>query len=249
MKLIIILFILSLSVNAQDSYIKLKFESEEGDKGADLTFGIHKDATYGLDEQLGEIMAIDTPGPTGYGIFTLLRILDSTNFEPPMALWSIKDLIPYPTENIEHIHNFRVWLDGGRKFTITWEIEGNRIDSAKIQDEMGGQFINVDLNNNESYFWDNTNVSVLNLRLVVWYNDGIKSVRNIENEINIYPNPTSDFIFIDYNFESGELFDIYGRKIKDFYDKNVNTSYLSTGTYFIKLKSGDVVLNKKFIVK
>jgi hypothetical protein len=249
MKFIIILFILSLSANAQDSYIKLKFESEEGDKGSDLLFGIDENASYGVDEELGEYDIISAPPPAGYGIFTLLRFLDSTNYEPPMAIWANKDLIPSPTENIEHIHNFRVWLDGGRKFTITWEIQGNNIDSAKIQDEIGGQFINVDLNNNESYFWDNENVSVLNLRLVVWYNNNIKSVKNIEKKINVYPNPAKDYIFIDYNFESGEIFDIYGRKIKDFYDKNVNTSGLSSGVYFLRIFSGDLVLNKKFVVE
>lgn len=248
-KPILLIIIFTISVFSQNSYIKLSFETDEGDKGSELTFGVHKDATFNLDNELGEFPTINAPPPAGYYIFTLLYFIDSVTYNQPEAMWGNLDLIPIPQDNYNHTHNFRVWLDGGRKFTITWDIVGDNIDSAKIQDINGGQFINIDLMNQESYYWNNENVSTLDLRLVVWYNNSISSVKKIEDEINIFPIPSNYFIYVDYDFERGELYDNNGKKLKDFYDKNVNTSELTSGVYFIRLYSNGLTLHKRFIVE
>lgn len=249
-KLSIILFLTLITI-ANSNTIKLSFITDDGDKGSDLTFGLHKDATFGLDEELGEIFTINAAPPSPYYLFNLLYFNDSTNTDINKrgTTWASKDYIPYPIENKLHIHSFRVWLDGGRKFTINWEINKDNIDSAKIQDENGGQFINIDLMSNDSYKWENELVPSLNLKLLVWYNTSKTSVKSTSEDIIIYPNPANNFINIDKEFSKGEIFNLEGVKVLDFYKKDVNISNLSAGTYFLKLFINDYVLTKKLIIE
>lgn len=244
-KLSIILFLTLITI-ANSNTIKLSFITDDGDKGSDLTFGLHKDATFGLDEELGEIFTINAPPPSPYYISTLLNFYDSTLNS---QIWGNLDLIPYPNQNSKYTHSFRVWLDGGRKFTINWEINKDNIDSAKIQDENGGQFINIDLMSNDSYKWENELVPSLNLKLLVWYNTSKTSVKSTSEDIIIYPNPANNFINIDKEFSKGEIFNLEGVKVLDFYKKDVNISNLSAGTYFLKLFINDYVLTKKLIIE
>lgn len=236
---------------ALSNTIKLSFETDEGDKAGDLIFGLDKNATLGLDEELGEIFTIDAPPPSGYYIMTLCNFLDSTNVDTLKrgTVWSTKDYIPYPIESNLHIHKFRIWLDGGRKFTMKWVIDGDNIDSAKVQDENGAQFINVDLNKLDSYYWNNDLVPSLNLKLLVWYNAKTTSVLTKQEKINVYPNPANDFIYISSDFKRGEIFNLSGNKLIDFDQKEVNISNLTSGTYFLKLFTNDFVLTKKIIVE
>lgn len=246
LKYILIILLCYSTSFAQGTQIKLSFETEDGDKGSDLIFGLHQDATFGWDEDLNEIFTINAPPPSPYYISTLLNYYDSNLTS---QVWGNLDLIPYPTEDIQHTHNFRVWLDGGRKFTIKWELSGINIDSAKIQDEAGGQFINIDLMKSESYFWDNDLVPSLNLKLLVWYNTNINSVKIKDDNINLYPNPTNNIVIIDSQFSRGEMYNLEGIKVLDFTQSKLNVSNYTTGTYFLKLFNNDYVLTKKLIVE
>ena len=241
----LILFSASL-VFSQSSLIKLNLKTDDGFI-ANLTFGVHQNATYSLDTNLGEVDLPSTPkSPNDYGIDALAVFIDSVY---NIDRWSRLDLIPIPDSQIMHKHDFRIWLEGGKKFTITWEIVGDNIDSAFIKDEVNGSFINIDLFNDDEYYWNNENVTTLNLDLIVWYNGSSNSVKLINNHFKIYPNPTRENIFIDKNFEKGEIYSINGKKIKDFSSKNVNISEFKTGTYFIRLYQGKNVQIGKFIIE
>lgn len=243
-KYLLMFFALSLSTFAK-SEIKLTAASADGDK-AELTFGVDANATYGLDDNLGEIMTIESPPPSPYYIFALANFYDSTY---KFQVWTQKDYIPIPNgEQIQHTHNFKLWLDGGRKFVLNWELNGVNIDSAKIQDEMNGQFINIDLMKGNSFRWDNENVPSLNLKLIVWYNSSINSVEKIE-EFQIYPNPANASIIIDKEFEEGKIVDITGKIVKVFKNKIVNTSDLKSGKYFVILNSKNLQNRSSFVIE
>lgn len=85
-------------------------------------------------------------------------------------------------------------------------------------------------------------------------NDCFASVEKFNNHLSVFPNPASDFIFL--NFEKlGDyeirIFDVNGKLVKKFEIKNsnskeINISELNSGIYFIELKS-DIVQVSKFI--
>lgn len=80
---------------------------------------------------------------------------------------------------------------------------------------------------------------------------------DLKNSVNIYPNPTSDTLFVEFN-ELGknisyEILDVAGKTI--YHNSTaleakmleINVSSLGSGTYFLKLKSDNIVSTKKFI--
>lgn len=70
---------------------------------------------------------------------------------------------------------------------------------------------------------------------------------NIEERINIYPNPSNDYIFIDSKdkIERVILYDINGRLISNHKDQRVDISELSDGIYIVEIKIGDSLYRKK----
>ena len=79
----------------------------------------------------------------------------------------------------------------------------------------------------------------------------------VKHEIRIYPNPVSDYCYVEIGFEFREaiidLYDMSGRKLQSLTTKNavtkVNTAELTQGAYLIVVKSGDKTANAKLIKK
>jgi hypothetical protein len=67
------------------------------------------------------------------------------------------------------------------------------------------------------------------------------------NKVNIYPNPTSDFINIDFDDNisfSVKLYDIYGKLLSSYTRTNqINMGNLSEGIYLLEIK--DLTSNQK----
>lgn len=87
------------------------------------------------------------------------------------------------------------------------------------------------------------------------------NVNTNESSVSIIPNPVGDYLkarvklnnYAPVNFE---IYDLLGNKIyseettgsnADFFDYNMNVSNLSTGTYMLKVVSGNVIIYNKFI--
>jgi len=70
-------------------------------------------------------------------------------------------------------------------------------------------------------------------------------------EVNIYPNPVSDILYLDSNdhWTKAEIFDIAGRIMKSIsLDRSsMDVRGLESGTYFIRLKDGEKVGVVKFV--
>ncbi|MBK8627286.1 MAG: T9SS type A sorting domain-containing protein [Saprospiraceae bacterium] len=75
--------------------------------------------------------------------------------------------------------------------------------------------------------------------------------KDITTEVNIYPNPVSDILYLDNNdnWSKAEIFDIAGRIIRSISldDHSIDVSRLESGTYFVRLKDGDRVGVVKFV--
>ncbi len=76
--------------------------------------------------------------------------------------------------------------------------------------------------------------------------------QNLKNELIIYPNPASEFIYIDYpnkNYEQILLYDILGKLIKTTTIDPINITEIQKGFYELKIifSNGDI-LNKKIYI-
>ena len=83
-------------------------------------------------------------------------------------------------------------------------------------------------------------------------NDAVTEINELQGvAINIYPNPASEFLFLDYtgnlNLEL-KLFDAKGRLIKSFLEneQTLDVGALETGIYFLKVMDEKT---KKFFVE
>jgi len=69
-----------------------------------------------------------------------------------------------------------------------------------------------------------------------------------DDKTNFYPNPVSDFLYLDQKYELVQLFDMKGRKILEAKHEDIlNVSVLPKGMYLIKLKKGDNFIVKKLV--
>jgi hypothetical protein len=63
----------------------------------------------------------------------------------------------------------------------------------------------------------------------------IENVNSV-GDILIYPNPTADKIFIQYNSEIlAQLYDVAGRRVISTNEKSINMNSFKSGTYILKL--------------
>jgi hypothetical protein len=91
---------------------------------------------------------------------------------------------------------------------------------------------------------------------------GIIEKTTTENPIRLYPNPGSDFTYFEYQLEESgtvtiSLFDLSGRKIKDFINTKVDAGLLKltldisgihSGIYFVVFQNRQGVIAKKLII-
>jgi hypothetical protein len=75
--------------------------------------------------------------------------------------------------------------------------------------------------------------------------------KDIIPEVNIYPNPVSDILYLDTNdyWTKADIYDIAGRIIRSvsLNGQSIDVSGLESGTYFIRLKDGEKVGLVKFV--
>ncbi len=77
--------------------------------------------------------------------------------------------------------------------------------------------------------------------------------KEIQNFINIYPNPTSDYLFVEserHSIDQVEIFDALGKLVSQQHFSNspqarIDLSYLDQGMYFVRASSNNQVTTKK----
>lgn len=69
--------------------------------------------------------------------------------------------------------------------------------------------------------------------------------------INIYPNPTADYISFSENIQDVSVYDLFGRNVLKFSsitnNEKIDVSNLTSGTYFVKAKVNNQIITSKFI--
>ncbi|HLO56790.1 MAG TPA: T9SS type A sorting domain-containing protein [Saprospiraceae bacterium] len=79
----------------------------------------------------------------------------------------------------------------------------------------------------------------------------VTNTQDLYTNINTYPNPVSDILYLDTNdhWSKAEIFDIAGRVMRsvNLHSSSMDVSGLENGTYFIRLKDGEKVGLVKFV--
>ena len=72
---------------------------------------------------------------------------------------------------------------------------------------------------------------------------------NDANSISLFPNPAQNVLNIDGNFESIEIYDVFGKLVFASDNKSeVNISGLANGSYYVNILTSDAVIKKKVTV-
>lgn len=105
------------------------------------------------------------------------------------------------------------------------------------------------LGTNKGIYW--TKLSEIDKAIV------LSTENNIENELLIYPNPTENYLFVEYTepLTKIEVFDVKGSIVKSEFQKistgkyQMNLENLPTGTYLIQASTNKQNFTKKFFKK
>lgn len=163
------------------------------------------------------------------------------------------------TKNFAHVNNSFIVSD-----TLNWIlVTGSIIADSSYKYLIIGNFFDdnntdttISFNNCQAYYYIG-DVCVSIDSLTCNLPDVINEINNEKDLINIYPNPTFDYIYINYknysiNFINYSLFDVYGRFLME--NKNlklpgvIDVSPLSNGIYFLQIKSEYNFAIKKIII-
>ncbi len=239
----------SRSSGSSDSWgpkIKLEITDNNGLKNI-CYFGVDARATDAWDKdiifefdgnQLEENEFLPPPGFTLYSYMIKDTLMEADS-------QSYVDFREIPNERDDFMHKFRLRVNWGNSsnITINWGEIPEGIDSAKFRsyhwyDE--DEYIDM-LSNTE--FQTDRRSNFIKFDFVVWYNKtaSIKEKQNIF--IETYPNPATDYIYLDMNkYKSYIIRNLCGQILCNSLESNnmsinnsIDISGLSNGIYFIEL--------------
>ncbi len=72
---------------------------------------------------------------------------------------------------------------------------------------------------------------------------------NEANSVKIYPNPVTDYLHLDGDFDEAVLYNMNGQNLLNITEKIVNVSGLASGVYFLKVTTGVGISTYKVIIK
>jgi hypothetical protein len=82
-------------------------------------------------------------------------------------------------------------------------------------------------------------------------NVGVEESQTMNNPLNIFPNPSLDFINVSYKPQTKnpqfEIIDVSGKTVLSSREQQINISKLPQGIYLLKIQDGELMLSKKFI--
>jgi|GEM_PF-2951593 len=230
--IIISLFTPLYSADKVDLYITV--EDDKDNKADIMILGCHEDATYHLDEEIGEKSIPNLPPP--YELAAWLVFKDSVDNS---NIYTRTEYIPFPVDKKQILkHRYTVKYnraDDGDDIFIKWSFDDKRIISAVITD---GGVNSADMKSENSFIME-WQKFINTVYIDVEYDLSSSSVsKNQINNVFVYPNPTNDILNIDVNYLYDNLI-IYDNKMKLIKKFIANDTYdiseFSKGTYFVYL--------------
>ena len=247
--LILTLMLIAIPVFSQGfTRIDITLSTDQGEFRNYNKIGVHPEATYELDETLGEkdLPPITPPGNNLHGYITFVDTLDSNGME---TIYTREEYKPIPSGKPHFHHRYRLEVSKNSTDTLTinWENIPAKIDSAFLIDEADMLF-KVDMKEVNSF--KIPNVYIENFYFDVYYSK-ITSVDDAEkNKFELYPNPARDVINLNLSGKNDIIvYDLNGRKVLEKTGHSVqrlDVSGLDQGFYIIHIK-GNTSIVKKFM--
>lgn len=110
----------------------------------------------------------------------------------------------------------------------------------------------IDSNSDDCVYLDNIVLPALNIIKIDENVDYVADFKIEENQIDIYPNPASDVIYVDLDKSfDATIYNYQGQIVKKINVENgqVNVSELPNGIYFFEVKTEDHVCVKKIVLR
>lgn len=256
MKTTLILFLIIFTILLQSTSVYSNVEThlivrtDNGESNNQLAIGIHQNATYWLDEHLGERDMPPPPPSRLYPVFSFM------NQDSSYVITSFKDFQPLLTYSGEsRTFSLRIYRESGTQVSFEWNVMDNRIDSAYLIDEASnGATIKLDM---KKVSGGTGSLWLDRYKIIVWYNYLSNSVIDKFNdgEIEIFPNPVEDYTTIRCSGYDKKYFltDVYGKIITTGITSNIETVInmkdLSSGVYLFKIIENGNIVTKKIIKK
>lgn len=226
-----------------------------------VRFGVHVQATNCIDNALGEQRMLGCSLPEVFCV--LLRTYpgcEGYSVEPDLRKYS------NPTQIDTYFVEF-IAGTGGYPLTFSWpDLNSYYSDSVKLQDEVGGFLVNVNMKTHTSY---NLTTSVFNkLRIIakgpVVITDVEENSRSSTSYLlhQNYPNPfnpttTLSFVLPHSSLITLKVYDILGQEVKLLLDNErleqgnhkieFDAGELPSGVYFYRIFAGEFVETKKML--
>ena len=185
------------------------------------------------------------------------------------------------SENLTEFFNDWLYNQGYPSYTVTWsQPNANQVRFVVNQTQSdgsvsffeaplplrlngtGGEILDLVLDNtsNGQEFFNAVTFTVSSVEFdretdLISKNNSItlsSSEFQLENEINLYPNPTSSFIHIQkpsaIEIINLQIFNILGQLVDEQdYQENIDVSQLSTGLHFIRFKTNQGIIHKSLL--
>ncbi len=215
------------------------------------------DTADGLSSQVVRDILIDDQDNKWIGTEYFMSVLDQTNTSWIEHIEMFALLPPHdsinPVVDIEIDSYGRIWTgvyvgylgEGGIAY-----LNGGQWNDYHVSDGLVGPNIkdlSIDSQNN---VWVATSTGVSKITAVPSF------ISNTDIELNVFPNPCSDFIYLttkESGIKSVNLYDNLGRLIytnkKDRFSYSIETTNLKSGIYFLSLNISDDVVRKKIIIE
>ncbi|MDQ1266147.1 MAG: type sorting protein [Bacteroidota bacterium] len=230
---------------------KIILKNAEGVMLDQTWYGVDENASYDIDDSLGEWLIPALP-PFG-AFFGAFLLIDSTTGDITNNL-TYKDFRPImQQEQFVMKYCLKVMRGFDNTLTLQWDALPEGIDSAKIMDVDDGFIFKEDMGKINSI--DITNEYLNTFFIYVWFNKNNVSVASEagKKEINVYPNPFRNNIIIESesNNKYYNLISITGEKVAggvcESGRSRLDFSEIPAGAYQLVIFDNKVVYRKLLI--
>jgi hypothetical protein len=249
-KVLSVFIVSSLMLFSQD-YVRIKFNvtTSNGEKFKDMYIGVHPDATFDIDYELGE--KSKPPFPPPGNLHCALIWPDTLQDDSIENIHSDEVYYPMPDkEKFHYRYNLYIRKDNIYDTAIVkWANVSEYIDSAFFSD-IAEYLFKVDMKKQNEYKIGGNAIFIDDFIFDIYFTKTPTSISGdlIYKNFDLYPNPATDVLFLNNHYAEVTVYDLAGNSIRNLSNTAlIDISDMKSGMYIIRLGNDKKYINKKFI--